>query len=80
MEKINSWNCDPGVNTAYVWDDDFVDPAEYRVIESTVDLSRELVSEQLLQHNNEPSDGSSVILNNDFVRKTQKVCIPITYT
>jgi len=35
MENIYSWNCDPDIDIAYYWDDDFVDPAEYRVVSST---------------------------------------------
>jgi len=34
MEKIESWNCDPDIDISYYWDDDFVDPAEYRVVSS----------------------------------------------
>lgn len=42
------------------------------VDKSKVDSSKELIPEQL-EHNNEPSDESSVTLNNDLVRKTQQV-------
>jgi len=35
MSKIDSWNCDPDIDIAYFWDDDFVDLAEYRRISST---------------------------------------------
>ncbi|CAH1711474.1 unnamed protein product [Aphis gossypii] len=35
MSKIDSWNCDPGIDIAYFWNDDFVDLAEYRRISST---------------------------------------------
>lgn len=34
MTKIDSWNCDPDIDITYFWDDDFVDPAECRVIPS----------------------------------------------
>ncbi|KAE9545410.1 hypothetical protein AGLY_000953, partial [Aphis glycines] len=34
LSKIDSWNCDPDIDIAYFWDDDFVDLAEYRRISS----------------------------------------------
>ncbi|XP_050053225.1 uncharacterized protein LOC114126984 isoform X1 [Aphis gossypii] len=73
-----SENYHNGFNTKKLKTCDIVD--DYRncemspncdVDKSKVDLSKELIPEQI-EHNNEPSDESSVTLNNDLVRKTQQ--------